>query len=59
MRWNQRASDNTTLAIFNGTDFFKLTADSSAPGGYTCQTKTTGAESPSLMPCKSPPRLGP
>jgi len=50
VRWNQRAADNSTWAIFNGTDFFKLAADSTAPGGWSCQTKTSGPENPSEMP---------
>lgn len=42
LRWNQRAMDNSTMSIFNGTDFFQLTADTTAPGGWTCKTKTSG-----------------
>jgi len=38
------------MSIFNGTDFFSLTADTTAPGGWTCTHKTTGPEQPSFMP---------
>jgi hypothetical protein len=50
LRWNQMAADNSSLNLFNGTDMFKFTASASAPGGWTCTTKTTGPEQPSFMP---------
>ena len=50
LRWNQRAADNSTLSIFNGTDIFQLKADSTAAGGWSCLTKTSGPEQPSFMP---------
>ena len=50
VRWNQVAADGSTMAIFNGTDFWQLTKNASAEGGWTCGTKTSGPESPSFMP---------
>lgn len=48
IRWNQVTAD--TMAIFNGTDFWQLTKNASAEGGWTCGTKTSGPETPSFMP---------
>lgn len=44
------ASDNSTFQIFNGTDIWRLTNDPTAPGGWQCQTKTSGPEQRSFMP---------
>lgn len=50
IRWNQRAADGSNLQIFNGTDYWTLTQNATAEGGWTCQTKTSGPESRTFMP---------
>lgn len=50
VRYNMKTADGTGLSIFNGTDYWALTADATLPGGWNCTHKASGAESNTFMP---------